>query len=349
MRARALLLFALANASCGLWWRAPAEEKGDQIKIPHATHARAKVDCLVCHESIYDAPTMEGRFLPPEKTCLGCHKKEKETGNCAFCHTNVKRAADYPKRDTHLQLSHAAHIERTKEQCSVCHTALPAPVRTADTVVPMSACLKCHEHKQQFNEGRCGVCHTDLKRYRLQPVSAFSHQGNFVREHGRVARSSGETCATCHEQTHCADCHARTVSTRIEVKLPEHVGADFIHRNDFLGRHAVEAQADSPSCRRCHGTSFCDNCHRVQNLTPFGSNPRNPHPPGWSFPGSAVFHGPAARRDIASCAACHDQGARSVCVDCHRSGGIGGNPHPPGWNRSRSEISGNNMCLTCHL
>jgi hypothetical protein len=77
---------------------------------------------------------------------------------------------------------------------------------------------------------------------------------------------------------------------------------------------------------------------------------RSPHPPGFSFPGSPDFHGPAARRDIASCASCHDQGAASNCVSCHRVGGIGGNPHPASWlaRHDAREIAGNGMCLACH-
>ena len=42
---------------------------------------------------------------------------------------------------------------------------------------------------------------------------------------------------------------------------------------------------------------------------------------------------------------------RSICIDCHKVGGVGGDPHPAGWtNRHpRDEINRNPMCLTCHL
>ena len=51
-----------------------------------------------------------------------------------------------------------------------------------------------------------------------------------------------------------------------------------------------------------------------------------------------------------ACAPCHDQGAASVCVTCHRVGGSGGTPHPPGWSDAhpRADISRNGMCLICH-
>jgi hypothetical protein len=262
----------------------------------------------------------------------------------------VRRAAAWPAHEPSLQMSHAEHIERTKEKCTVCHTKLPDPVRTASMKPTMASCLGCHEHRAEYDEGRCRRCHSDLKSFPTVPVSLFSHRGDFVHEHARPARAAGATCAECHEQTFCSDCHAKTVATRVEVKWPERVEAYFIHRNDYLGRHSVEAQSDPASCRRCHGSSFCESCHRAQNLTPDATNARDPHPAGWSFPGSASFHGTAARRDIVSCASCHDQGARSICVDCHKVGGIGGNPHPASWQsrHNHEEIGRNNMCTVCH-
>jgi hypothetical protein len=347
---RLLLLGCVATAACAPWFTIPLRFGTDHIKVPHSVHQRAKVDCLACHEEIYDAKTLAGSFLPKESKCLSCHREQKQAGKCSMCHTDVRRAAPFAPPEPQLKLSHADHIERVKENCSVCHKSLPEPVRGGGLTPPMSACLQCHEHQQDFADGRCARCHVDLGRYPLKPVSQFSHQGNFVREHGRSARAGDATCTTCHEQTFCSDCHANTVSTKIEIKLPERVDADFIHRNDFVGRHTLEAQADPASCRRCHGSSFCEDCHRQQNLTPQAANPRDPHPPGWSFPASPDFHGVAARRDITSCAACHDQGARSICVDCHRVGGIGGNPHPAGWQsrHGRDEIARNGMCLACH-
>jgi hypothetical protein len=355
-RARLTLLavFALAStASCGWWWRGeqPPVRGGDIIKVPHDRHRAAGVECLTCHETLYDQKSLGQPTLPAEAVCLQCHGAEKEKGNCTFCHTDVRKAGPWPQREPALIMSHADHITRTQEKCTVCHTKLPEPVRTPAMVPAMASCLGCHEHRKDYDQGRCRQCHTSLSRFPLVPVSLYSHRGDFTHEHARPARAAGASCTDCHEQTFCSDCHASTVATKIEIKWPERVDREFIHRGDFVGRHAIEAQHDSASCRRCHGSSFCENCHRAQNLTPQGTNPRDPHPPGWSFPGSAQFHGTAARRDIVSCAACHDQGARSICVDCHKVGGIGGNPHPPGWasRHGLGEISRNGMCTACHL
>jgi len=346
----AIAISAVALTSCryGRSGEHPAE--ADHIRISHATHARANVQCLACHEDIYDAKNLDARYLPPESKCLECHKDKKEQGQCAFCHEDPQHPATYPKVERSVRLSHAEHIERVKEDCSVCHQQLPELTTRQPLVPPMSTCTSCHEHKHELAAGQCVSCHVDLRKFPLTPITQFSHQGNFVRQHGVMARSAGESCAQCHDQTFCADCHARTVAVPVEVKFPEQVLSNFIHRADFISRHAIEARADEGLCRRCHGQSFCDSCHTAENLTPLSANPRSPHPPDFSFPGSPQSHGPLARRDIAACASCHDQGARSICVDCHKVGGVGGNPHPTSWasRHPRDEINRSPMCLTCH-
>jgi hypothetical protein len=344
-----LFLGCCLVAACGPWLTIQLRYGVDHIRVPHAKHAAAGVECLSCHDEIYDAKDLGQHVLPKEEKCMECHSEEKAKGNCKMCHSDVKRAAPWPViEDATINFSHANHIPRVKEKCEVCHTTLPNPNRAANASPTMDRCLTCH--KKEYDEGRCNQCHADLSRFALKPVSTYSHQGNFVREHARPARAAGATCATCHEQTFCSDCHEKTVSTKIENKFFDRVDRDFIHRNDFLSRHSLEAQADPALCRRCHGTSFCESCHTKQNLTGDGTNPRDPHPAGWSWPGSAQFHGTEARRDINKCAACHDQGARSVCVDCHKVGGIGGNPHPAGWSarHGQAEIARNGMCLGCH-
>ena len=81
--------------------------------------------------------------------------------------------------------------------------------------------------------------------------------------------------------------------------LPERVDRLLIHRGDFIGRHAVEAMADSATCSRCHGSSFCSDCHATRGLISLAGSPAlDPHPPGFSDPRSAAFHGPVARRDM---------------------------------------------------
>lgn len=340
--ASALLLSACAGA-VGFF-----ASKEDQIKVPHARHAKADVDCGSCHETIFDSTTLTTRDMPTEKKCLGCHAKEKESGNCGFCHTNPEKPRAVPLRGRELKLNHAEHIERTKEDCGVCHQKLPEPLRTEGMAPTMASCLGCHEHAEQYAKGQCDVCHQDLGRYPLKPVADFSHRGpDFLKDHGRDARSSPQSCGACHPQDFCSACHAKTNVVRVEVEHAERVDRRFIHRLDFFSRHAVEARADEASCLKCHGSDSCQTCHAQRKVG--GPNASfDPHPAGF---GDGSAHGPAARRDIVSCAACHDQGAASNCVSCHRVGGVGGSPHPATWllRHGKEEIGKNAMCQTCHL
>jgi hypothetical protein len=214
----------------------------------------------------------------------------------------------------------------------------------------MEACLACHVHQEQFDQGRCEVCHDDLSRFPLRPISSFTHQGDFLRGHSALATSRPGSCATCHDQRFCTDCHGKTVVAPIEVRFPEAVDRLSVHRGDFLARHTIEQKSDPALCARCHAVSFCSDCHTRTGLTPNGTPGLSPHKSGINDRTSREFHGTQARRDIVACATCHDQGAQSNCVTCHRSGGVGGNPHPASWliRHHTEEIAQNAMCRTCH-
>jgi hypothetical protein len=334
----------------GVW----SARAGEPLTIDpnHAGHVKAKLECLTCHETIFDETALgqPGAF-PKESKCLGCHKKEKEEGKCGMCHIRADKPGTYPKREPYLIMNHAKHLEKD-EKCEVCHLVLPARGQLDRPVPPMKTCLGCHDpHQKQFDNGQCYACHVDLTHFPLKPNTAFSHQANFTRLHPQIAKSTSAACDTCHQQTFCADCHAaRTRPMKVEEILPDRPDRNFIHWGDFLTRHSIEARGNEAACQKCHPVSFCTDCHRKQRLTSDSDNPLNPHPSGWLTPGSPSFHGSEARKDIVSCAACHDQGAASNCVSCHRVGGPGGDPHPPGFTSKHpaTEINRNSMCVSCH-
>lgn len=341
-----VMISALMLAACASFLGVFVSQH-DTIRAPHERHQKADVECATCHETIFDSATLQTRDMPKEKVCLSCHKEEKEKGQCAFCHSNPEHPLAVPTRVRDLKMNHMTHLELVKEDCGVCHKSLPEPFRTEGMAPKMAACLGCHEHQAQYDSGRCEVCHQDLTKFQLKPVSDFTHQGDFLKSHRLEARAAGASCANCHDDTFCAECHAKTPALRVDVLRTERVDRAFIHRNDFLGRHAIEASANESTCQTCHGINFCTSCHAKSALTPSGTG-LDPHPAGF---GQGNAHGPAARRDIVSCAACHDQGATSTCVTCHRVGGAGGNPHPPSFmvRHSQEEIGRNAMCQVCHL
>jgi len=146
----------------------------------------------------------------------------------------------------------------------VCHSRLSEPRQHAPITDGHAACMKCHEHAQQYADAQCNTCHVDLVAYPLVPVTQVSHQGDFLRRHASLARSSQAACGSCHDQNFCMDCHAKTTMVPVETKLVDRPDRRFIHQVDFVGRHSVDARADPASCQRCHSISSCENLPRAR-------------------------------------------------------------------------------------
>ena len=342
MNPRSVLLTAalLAAAGCASKAGKPEPAESPKYTIPHSTHVDAGLSCVTCHAPIAQAKAIGPRVhveLPAgdaAKPCLDCHDKVP--------------AAPPPRRvEVTITFSHADHLPYVKGDCRKCHVALVEAGDAKAPVPPMSACTSCHNHAKDYAQARCQPCHVDLKRYPLKPVADFKHEGDFLISHGLAAKTSAATCAACHDQTSCAECHAATTRPlKPDVEWPERVDAKFIHRGDYVSRHTIDASANPASCRRCHGSAFCDACHLEQGISqraPAASG-RTPHPLGWA---AGSIHGPAARQNIVGCAGCHDQGARTTCVTCHRNV----DPHPPGWgsrHNKTTDVAKNSMCRICH-
>jgi membrane protease subunit (stomatin/prohibitin family) len=178
----------------------------------------------------------------------------------------------------------------------------------------------------------------------------MAHPTSFEKKHQQAAKENAKTCNTCHERTFCTDCHAGASVLGAEEKAAERATRSFIHPAPYRSIHALDARTNSNTCSTCHPSSFCSSCHASLGLASLESlrGTGGPHPQEWLDPMSPAFHGREARRSIASCASCHDQGARSVCVRCHQVGGTGGSPHPPGFER-RAAPRDNRMCRVCHI
>jgi hypothetical protein len=357
------LLLAVAAAflaACAGKDSKPAAKADPPYVFPHSPHVEGDVDCKACHAAIVKDTRLEARVrhvaLPRKNsdTCNGCHD-DKDFKD------KVKLAVPPRTRGFEVRFSHAAHLSKPGATCTGCHQAPPEAGQTQPSRLSMSVCTACHKHQADFAAGKCTPCHVDLKQYE-KPVATFQHAGDFLRTHGGLARPTAESCAQCHDQTFCADCHSGTTApARQSVLFPEAVQRDFIHRGDYQSRHMIEAGANPASCRKCHGSAFCDSCHTQRNLTQTPGLPGGaqfPHPPAaiWLSKASGDFHGAAARKNIVACAACHDSGASSTCVSCHRIGpggtpGSGGNPHPSSFvSKHRSDDRTKSpMCMACHI
>jgi hypothetical protein len=163
------------------------------------------------------------------------------------------------------------------------------------------------------------------------PRSVRVHGPEVLRSHGTQASAGAMSCAGCHEQRFCSDCHAGEGTRRFHVA-------------NFAQRHAADAYGRETDCASCHNTQvFCAGCHRTSGLGTKGRLDAAYHnaQPLW-----LLQHGRAARQGLQTCATCH---AQRDCLTCHSTIGWGVNPHGPGFRAGRMASRNATQCLLCHL
>jgi hypothetical protein len=336
---RIAVIGCLALAACaGILGLRPRATSG---LFPHRRHAIAGVACTKCHIGI-DKPGPD-LHLPSDATCTtaGCHARPHDTRSCTSCHGSQAAVLDLMAVRENIVFDHAAHTHEVHGNCMRCHDAVATgqgPMRP-----PMATCFRCHDDLQAAR--RCDRCHRDLVEEGTLPASHLAHDGDWIREHGARAASSGDLCETCHKQSFCASCHGATAPALPARQRFSDPFRSNIHRAGFAARHALEARSDPGACTTCHAPDRCRSCHVDKGIA---DSPRgNPHPLNWvGLSASDNLHGREARRDPASCAGCHGGAGEMLCVSCHAVGGVGGNPHPPGWSSSQPLSA--MPCRLCH-
>lgn len=322
-------------------------------RFPHSTHLtgfacgeEGQPECLACpscHQGTADKGEHWAR--PPVKVCVGCHKTEPAKQVLPERPTFAPKPAAYE-----IVFSHDKHLEmdEVKGQCVHCHAGAVSSTPGKLIFPPMATCLNCHEHQEQFVANQCAPCHPSAAVRTLKPVTFLPHDTAWMKRHGQFVRTDAQACSACHAQTQCDACHDATQTVRVEQRNPDAIGREFVHRFDFMSRHPIEAKSQPGMCSSCHSKNECDACHTKRGVSGGNDFGRNPHPMNWAAGNGASsnLHGREARRDIASCAACHDQGPATNCIRCHKVGGFGGSPHPPGWQSTQAPSSV--ACTACH-
>lgn len=180
---------------------------------------------------------------------------------------------------------------------------------------------------------------------------APNHGPMWTKEHKLYANKKPNNCQDCHQLSFCLDCHD---GGGIDANLnSSQSGPDYMpksHRTDWMAIHPIKAHDDPRSCYRCHdAVKFCAACH---DRFPKGSLNIKSHmmlgPNGQRYTFAIGEHSTEARRNLASCQACHPEG--DVCIQCHSSGKT--SPHPRGWDKVQGRLrdaSGGRTCLKCHL
>lgn len=338
-------------------------------KLPH-THifnhklhtTKVALDCSFCHSAVATDGVENYGMLPKMADCLMCHQDRFDATECQFCHLTEEPQtfANNPVH-THMQYSHQQHAELKgwEMECLDCHAQAHTVTQAGEKKLPpMQLCLTCHQ--DWFDGLDCLNCHNGFQEIALTPLSQFSHSGNFTETHGPIAKTNEMVCAMCHDHNFCTDCHRKdALGIPPDLMYTEQGNRHWVHEGDFLSRHFIEARFNSAQCITCHSQSFCRDCHVMEGIADVnpGSGTdltADPHPLGFGFrsdPTNPNFHGRIARREIFTCAGCHDNGADTICLECHSTvekGGWGINPHPRGFH-SRLRMTRDRVCLACHV
>lgn len=271
------------------------------------------------------------------------------TARCATCHTADRCVA--------------CHVDTDREEIAEMLAApegMELPPTYARYVAPAShedqAWLG--EHRIEASRAECGTCHTSdsCMACHVQPAPTpvasltsrdeavapgvevvrrgpESHESYFFLDtHWALAASEGVSCATCHAESFCVECH-------------DGPSSGGYHPPQFVARHQAEAFGRDAECATCHNTqAFCRSCHVEVGLTSFGRLG-----PGYHDAQSVwlLRHGQAARQNLESCASCH---AQSDCTQCHGVlGAFKVNPHSASFDAQSAWARSPQTCLACHI
>lgn len=260
-----------------------------QDRFDHEEHARLFPTCSSCHQGVTD-PSRS--VWPKAESCASCHDGKVE-----------EKVVWSPPRGSppgNLRFTHAKHVEATAHK-------LPAD-STLD-------CASCHQEKS----------------------------GQWM----SVRRTISRQCLDCHKlpadhlaapDTACATCHLplpeATTLTREQVarfgKPADHDAPDFLAKaghGEAAKPPAGSSWPVNPSCATCHARDFCAQCHvnapEIRLIQALAPDPRSlaiearlEAPASHEERQFLSRHGAGARKDPASCAACHTQ---ESCVACHRA------------------------------
>lgn len=344
------------------------------IKFSHKVHAELS-DCQSCHVKAAESTSLKDDFLPDHEQCGTCHDVE-DTNNCNFCHYEDKYEPLKQKK-SELIFNHKFHIDQQKLDCKACHKGLEEvdySFKAPMAFPPMVTCYQCHDNQKDIATNECEACH--ISTANLRPESHMTV--NFLKTHKFSANELDANCAMCHQTTMCEECHvASNVIT--ETNLSNDFYAPYaphnyvngarqqkvtkVHDLNYRFTHGIDAKSGRFECQSCHQLeTFCAECHNskgddfaLADILPASHREHNFVMPGVGSGGG--LHASEAKKDIESCASCHDtQGGDPTCVTCHLdSDGIKGNnpkTHPRGFMKDVKgdwHDSEGSMCYSCHV
>jgi hypothetical protein len=178
--------------------------------------------------STHSAPFFEEQHGPlaaaSRATCLGCHVRTQ----CEKCHNSIRAGRDDPRSATastpSVALTKSSVVQDTSRprRASVRHSASYHPAnfmeRHANAAYNRNLeCANCHE-TARF----CRDCHERRGMGTTGRLQAGFHDAQplWLLNHGKPARQGLESCASCHKQTDCMQCHSSIGAFRISPHGP---------------------------------------------------------------------------------------------------------------------------------
>ena len=369
-----VLVFLFFSAFKGNFTQDQQEHNDKIIKFSHKLHAENGVDCADCHSAVPTSTKLSDRLLPSHDDCANCHDVEDEK-NCKTCHYEDVNEALIQQKPDNIYFNHSLHVGKNKIKCQTCHKGISEvdyAFKAKQTNPMMEDCYSCHNNKSVATSN-CESCH--VSTVNLIPVS--HRVPSWKTNHKFAANSLNANCVMCHDNSSCQECHVATnMITENNSKnnfYKPYSPSNFVdgtkqqqitrvHELGYRFTHGMDAKGKTAECQTCHEVdTFCASCHQGDNAdySLGGVEPVSHLKPNFVTIGvgsGGGIHATLARRDIETCAACHDvQGADPTCITCHLdSDGIKGtNPktHPAGFMRDTHgdwHDSDASVCYNCH-
>ena len=348
----------------------------------HTDHAGLFPRCASCHAGMEDTTRS---VWPTAADCAECHDGTVED--------TVSWTTREPAPASNLAFTHADHRQAVIEEsadsivtCEACHSEADSLRMTVQRTA-VERCLTCHEVTQghlAMAPDNCAACHlplaeaTGLTMVQIGdfPTPPDHEAADFAGPgHGNLAHPAGATyavapsCATCHAQDFCLQCHVDAPEQEIiqalardprSLAITAALAAPASHDGfQFYRSHGSSAESDPGTCQACHTQESCLECHATRPRTVLAMYPAGPHrgkgatverrrplTHGEDF---ALVHADPAAAAPQTCAACH---AMPQCLDCHRPdpGQGAGGFHPAAY-LSLHPVSAYNQetqCADCH-
>ncbi|MDH4043781.1 MAG: hypothetical protein OEY20_04710 [Gemmatimonadota bacterium] len=191
----------------------------------------------------------------------------------------------------------------------------------------------------------------------LSAQAPASHRApDWLATHKTVVEAQRTTCAVCHAQESCWQCHrgnpqvaeglpTAASGTGLNVQVQRRPPAT--HTPEFANGHGGLADSRPEACAGCHVRQDCLECHR----------PSPASAGGYHKPGFLTSHPQQAYSREVSCANCHNTGG--FCTSCHKQAGLVANgPINRGYHDQAPQFLGGHgpaarqsleSCVSCHV